>query len=84
MLRIYNRENDHLVAHDITVGDVAAPVDTHAGAPWIDMLAPAAAEARYVESILGISIPTREEMQEIEISARLYSESGAEFMTITA
>jgi magnesium transporter len=83
MLRIYNRENDHIVAHDITVGDGTAPLETHAGAPWIDMLAPASSEARYVESILGISIPTREEMQEIEISARLYSESGAEFMTIT-
>jgi magnesium transporter len=83
MLRIYNRENDHIVAHDVDV-EQSPPLDPTARAPWIDMTAPAVNETRFVENILGIAIPTREEMQEIEISARLYSENGAEFMTITA
>src|SRR4030095_776357 len=36
-----------------------------------------------VESVVGISVPTREEMQEIEISSRLYIENGARYMTAT-
>ena len=83
MLRIYARENDHIAGHDISIGDEAPPIELATPSPWIDMLAPAIPETRFVEHILGISIPTREEMQEIEISARLYSENGAEFMTIT-
>ena len=36
-----------------------------------------------VESLLGIAVPTREEMQEIEVSSRLYVENGARYMTAT-
>ena len=52
--------------------------------PWIDLLNPTADEDKYVEKVTGVSIPTREEMQEIEVSSRLYSENGAEFMTMSA
>src|SRR5690606_28514001 len=38
---------------------------------------------RVVEAFLGIEVPTREEMQEIEISSRLYIERGARYMTAT-
>ncbi len=85
MLRVYTRENDHLVPRDI---DVAEP--THAAAlndratPWIDLFNPTPEEDRFVESVAGISIPTREEMQEIEVSSRLYNENGAEYMTFTS
>lgn len=50
--------------------------------PWIDLLNPSREEDRYVENLLGISVPTREEMQEIEHSSRLYSDNGTEYMTI--
>ena len=33
--------------------------------------------------MLGIAVPTREEMQEIEVSSRLYVENGARYMTAT-
>ena len=36
-----------------------------------------------IERLLGIAIPTREEMQEIEVSSRLYVENGARYMTAT-
>ena len=36
-----------------------------------------------VEALLGIAVPTREEMQEIEVSSRLYIENGARYMTAT-
>ncbi len=50
---------------------------------WFDLFNPTPDEDKFVEKQLGLSIPTREEMQEIEVSARLYQEGGAEFMTIT-
>jgi magnesium transporter len=54
-----------------------------AGAVWIDMISPTVTEDRTVETALGISVPTREEMAEIEISSRLYIENGARYMTAT-
>jgi magnesium transporter len=38
---------------------------------------------RQDDRLLGVSLPTKEEAQEIEVSARLYHEDGAEFMTMT-
>ena len=52
-------------------------------AVWIDLVAPTQEEERRVESVLGVEVPTREEMQEIEISSRLYEENGALYMTAT-
>jgi len=80
MLRSYLRENMHLtLAHE---GVPESPT----GAPivWHDLYNPTPEDERYVEQQLAIDVPTREEMQEIEVSARLYQEDGAEFMTITA
>jgi magnesium transporter len=52
-------------------------------AVWIDLVKPTAAEDRAVERLAGIAVPTREDMQEIEISSRLYIENGARYMTAT-
>jgi magnesium transporter len=48
---------------------------------WFDLLEPTNEEDREAERLLGVSIPTRDEMQEIEASSRLYTEDGALFMT---
>jgi magnesium transporter len=48
---------------------------------WIDLLNPTSEEDAAVERALGISVPTRAEMREIEASNRLYVENGAYFMT---
>jgi magnesium transporter len=53
------------------------------GAVWFDLVTPTLAEDKLLERTLGIAIPTREEMQEIEVSSRLYIESGARYMTAT-
>jgi magnesium transporter len=53
------------------------------GAVWLDLHAPTPAENKLVERTLGIALPTREEMQEIEVTSRLYVENGARFMTAT-
>jgi magnesium transporter len=63
------------------------PVEPGAGAPdaavWIDLVTPTVQEDKLVEKLLGIAVPTREEMQEIEVSSRLYVENGARYMTAT-
>lgn len=81
MLKAYIRQADHLVAIDI---DATTEQEAAGAAVWYDLLAPTAAEDKFVEACLGIAIPTRDEMKDIEPSARLYNEDGAEFMTITA
>ena len=48
---------------------------------WIDLLSPTREEEDLVERAVGISVPTREEMAEIEASSRLYQEGGAHYMT---
>jgi len=63
-----------------TIGDIAALPDS---AVWIDLFNPSAAEDKAVERLAGIAVPTREDMQEIEISSRLYIENGARYMTAT-
>jgi magnesium transporter len=61
--------------------------DTEAEVPdravWLDLYSPTHAEDKLVERTLGIAVPTREEMQEIEVTSRLYVENGARYMTAT-
>ncbi|KQT45230.1 magnesium transporter [Aureimonas sp. Leaf454] len=55
----------------------AVPAD----AIWIDLINPTKEEEQAVERLCAIEVPTREEMREIEVSSRLYSEDGSDFMT---
>jgi magnesium transporter len=50
---------------------------------WFDLVNPAPGEDKLIEARLGIAVPTREEMLEIEVSSRLYTEHHARFMTAT-
>lgn len=52
-------------------------------AVWFDLLTPTREEEAIVEQALGIGVPLREEMEEIELSSRLYYEDGAAYMTAT-
>ena len=64
-----------------------APADCAGGVPrdvvWIDLSSPTREEEAAVEAALGIDVPTREDMQEIEHSSRLYQDRDALFMTAT-
>jgi magnesium transporter len=64
----------------VTVTDLDALPES---AVWIDLVKPTAAEDKAVERLAGIAVPTREDMQEIEISSRLYVENSARYMTST-
>ena len=52
-------------------------------AVWLDLVSPTVQEDKLVEKFFGIAVPTREEMQEIEVSSRLYVENGGRYMTAT-
>jgi magnesium transporter len=79
MLRTYTCQTDKLVL----VEALPKAKDTESFV-WFDLFNPTPEEDRLVEQQLGISIPSRDEMEEIELSSRLYHEDGAEFMTMTA
>ena len=82
MLRVYRRQDDRLVPTELDVTPQSRPGEA-AGALWLDLINPTRHEDHFVENLLAVSIPTREEAQEIEVSARLYHEDSAEFMTMT-
>ena len=63
--------------------EVAAASHVPDNAIWFDLVGPTQQEDKLVESRVGISVPTREEMQEIEVTSRLYVENGARYMTAT-
>jgi magnesium transporter len=62
---------------------VTAETDIPDSAVWFDLVSPSQGEDKMIERRLGIAIPTREEMQEIEVSSRLYVENGGRYMTAT-
>jgi magnesium transporter len=76
MIKAFVAENDRLRAVDDVLGSTP-------GVVWVDLFNPTGEEEANVEEWLGVGIPTREEMEEIEISSRLYTEKGAHVMTAT-
>lgn len=81
MLQIYARKADRFCLREISNPAIEQAISP---ALWYDLLNPTSEEVREVEDALHISIPTREEMEDIELSARLYQEGSAAFMTMTA
>jgi magnesium transporter len=62
---------------------VTSNADVPESAVWFDLVNPQNQEDKLVEQKVGIAVPTREEMQEIEVTSRLYVENGARYMTAT-
>ena len=50
---------------------------------WIDLQSPTHEEESLLERMLGVDIPTLEDMEEIELSSRLYRSNHALYMTAT-
>jgi magnesium transporter len=74
MLHAYRRDGARLAG-------IADPAAALAQAAWIDLFCPDAAEVAAVQA-LGVEVPTLEDMEEIEISSRLYRENGTDYMTV--
>src|SRR5215813_8450238 len=60
---------------DLTAGPLPGDV------LWIDLLKPDPAEIAFVERTTGLTVPTIEELSEIESSSRLRVENGALYMS---
>jgi magnesium transporter len=78
MLTVYIPRGTSLERIAVAPGESPPPE-----AVWIDLITPTVQEDKLVEALLGIAVPTREEMQEIEVSSRLYIENGGRYMTAT-
>jgi len=78
MLNVFVPRPNGLVSAELEPG-AALPGD----ASWIDLREPTPDEEQHVEKALGIDVPTREEMREIEASNRFYEEAGGLYMTAT-
>ena len=65
MLTVYDAAEGALIKRD-------GRAPSRKAAVWIDLLNPTKDEDLLVERALSISVPTREEMSEIEASSRLY------------
>jgi magnesium transporter len=78
MLSVYVPHGTTLERIEVAPGD---PVPD--SAIWFDLVTPTLIEDKLLERHLGIAVPTREEMQEIEVTSRLYVENGARYMTAT-
>jgi magnesium transporter len=77
MIRIFRSSDPVVHAEDV----LSAGWRLDPSTVWIDLLDPTREEELAVEKALGLAVPTREEMDEIEASSRLYQEDGATFMT---
>ena len=77
MIRMFALEKDRLVPVDQVLGQIDDQV------VWLDLIEPTRDEEQQIEFFIGVGIPTRQEMEEIEVSSRLYAENGALFLTAT-
>ncbi|MGN6149937.1 MAG: hypothetical protein ACTHPD_15475 [Rhizomicrobium sp.] len=66
MLKVYQLQNGGLRS-----SDVPAESGIPAASLWIDLLNPTLDERRAVDKFLAMELPTRADMEEIEISSRL-------------
>lgn len=80
MLTLYSWKDKTCVKIPFDTIDPVAP--TPEGTFWIDLVNPTIDEENAVERILGIDMPSRAEMSEIEASSRLYMEDQALVMTL--
>jgi magnesium transporter len=77
MLRTYGPQCDGSLV-DAGRGGTIPP-----DATWIDLEEPTREEEKAVEATIGLSIPTRDDLVEIEPSSRFYERGGALYMTLS-
>lgn len=81
MLRAFGTRSNCLNRTLTCTGESADPIIVPAESLWVDLYEPTAQEREAVKALFGFEPPTHEDMEEIEISSRLYQEDGAVFMT---
>jgi magnesium transporter len=88
MLRLHfpDRPTDPLAAEIVATGGSALgslpEMDAIRDAVWVDLAFPLPHERRAVEEALGLDLPTKADMIEIEASSRVYREGNARVMNV--
>lgn len=77
MLHVYNRDGNTIRRQEGT-----DDLNSLSKAIWLDMIEPSREEETAIESIIGIEVPTPEDMREVESSSQVYREGDAIFMTV--
>lgn len=75
MLHFYSAKNGSVAVSDLRPESLDNQIF------WYDLLEPTRDEELYIEKSLGIDIPTKEEIKDIEGSARLYTEGETVYAT---
>lgn len=78
MLVVYTLAEGRLTARPHDAANALEPKTL-----WVDMASPTMAEDAALEAALGVEIPSRDDMSEIEASSRLYTENDAIFLTLS-
>ncbi len=78
MINVYKVAGDYITKMD-GVSDIQKEKDIF----WIDLVSPSKEEDAEIEAFLDLSIPTKQDMQEIELSAQFYDEDNAQYMTLS-
>ena len=78
MITCYVRVNGGLLPVPQPETSAALPDDTI----WIDMLDPTEQERHFIDGALGLAMPKKEIMKEIEPSSRLYQTEAASYLTV--
>lgn len=84
MLTAYGHSGKGLIALEAGAGsliDDRGAVTIPDEAVWIDLFRPLPRQVEAVRA-LGVDVPTLEEMEQIEISNRLFREEGLEYLTV--
>lgn len=68
--------------HTAPDGGLARSEGLDPEALWIDMSDPAPADLDRVSEAIGITLPSRADMEEIELSSRLYRRGAVDYMTL--
>jgi magnesium transporter len=76
MITIHAHCGTRVVEQPLAIGAPLPP-----GTVWIDMLRPDEAERHHIAGLLGIELPTREEIKEIEASSQLYVRGDGIYLT---
>lgn len=88
-LPLHRKTADSMITAYVHAAGMLKPVELQRGdaipeaAVWIDVLSPEDEDLVYLDKALGLDVPTEEDMQEIEMSSRLYQEEDALYMTAT-
>jgi magnesium transporter len=81
MLRSYGQRDQCLRRNLTCSGESLDPIVLPSDSVWVDVVDPTDQEREAVRAFFGVDTPSKDDMDEIEISSRLYHEDNAVFMT---